>query len=101
MGRIRVCPFHGEPAVGPRCWRRPRPRGSVVLAGDIHRRCASRVWRSPVISNDVLTLTLWLVIAAWTGTAFIILVEFHSKNRHDARSAQLLDQLTTSALFAA
>jgi hypothetical protein len=54
-----------------------------------------------VISNDVLTLTLWLVIAAWTGTAFIILVEFHSKNRHDARSAELLDQLTTSALFAA
>jgi HEAT repeat protein len=54
-----------------------------------------------MIPNEVLTLTLWLVIAAWAGTAIIILVEFHSKNRHDARSAQLMDQLTASTLFAA
>lgn len=54
-----------------------------------------------MIPNEALTLVMWLVIAAWTGTAVIILVEFHSRKRHDARSAQLLDQLTTSTLFAA
>ena len=54
-----------------------------------------------MISNEVLTFVLWLVIAAWSGTVVIIVVEFQSRKRHDARSAQLLDQLTTSTLFAA
>lgn len=54
-----------------------------------------------MISNEVLTLVTWLVIAAWTGTVVVILAEFQSKKRHDARSAHLLDQLTASTLFAA
>ncbi len=54
-----------------------------------------------MISNEVLTLVTWLVIAAWTGTVVVILAEFQSRKRHDARSAQLLDQLTASTLFAA
>jgi HEAT repeat protein len=54
-----------------------------------------------VISTEVLTIVMWAVIAAWIGTTVIIAIEFHSRKRHDARSADLFEQLTTSALFAA
>jgi HEAT repeat protein len=54
-----------------------------------------------VISGEVLTLVMWLVIALWLGTVAIIIVEFHARNRHDARSATLMEQLTASALMTA
>ena len=49
-----------------------------------------------MIPADVLILTLWLVIAAWFGTAIVITVEFYARARQEARSARLLEQLTAA-----
>ena len=51
-----------------------------------------------MISTELLTIVMWLVIGAWLGTAAIIVVEFQSRTRQDARAADLLEQLSASSL---
>jgi HEAT repeat protein len=51
-----------------------------------------------VISTELLAIVMWLVIGAWLGTAVIIVVEFQSRTRQDARAADLLERLTASTL---